>query len=122
MPLRRALPSDEREVGWEPLDVKVVFRATRAFSLAVDELAAELRLTRSLLLREAVRRGLPALVNDVRLLRAEGFKSPAHLAGSLAVSGRRGSVGEGVVTARWLNVPGPVGEEPEIPVPVAEDD
>lgn len=101
----------------------VKFSAPREFSIALDQVCADLRLSKSLVLREAVRRGLPALVNDVRFLRASGFRSSATLAGELALHGRRGDRDESVVSARWLETPDsrPVAE-PVIPCPEVDED
>ena len=54
----------QREVdpSWEPNDITLTLYVTRSFGLALDQVAAKLRLSKSLLLREAVRRGLPELV------------------------------------------------------------
>ena len=71
----------------EPHSVVLKVYVTRTYAAAVDRVAAELRLSKSLLLREAVRRGLPALVNDVALLRSKGFRPAAHLEGMVAGSG-----------------------------------
>lgn len=109
-------------MSWEPLDTKLKLSVTRSFALALDEVCADLRLSKSLVLREAVRRGLPALVNDIAYLRSEGYRSPAHLAGRLALTGRRGPQGEGVVTARWSERPGDVLQEPVVPGPVVDED
>ena len=107
---------------WEPNSVVLKVYVTRRYAAAVEQAAAQLRLSKSLLLRESVRRGLPALVNDVSVLRAKGFRPEAHLAGALAGTGRRGVDGEGVVTARWSKVPGDFVEEPEIPAVVLDGD
>ena len=108
--------SRDGDVLWQPNSVVLKVYVTRNYAVAVDRVAAELRLSKSLLLREAVRRGLPALVNDVALLRSKGFRPAAHLEGMVAGSGRRGVVGEGTVSARWSKVPGDFEEEREIPV------
>ena len=112
--------------SWEPHDVRLKLSVTRSFALALDRVCADLRLTKSLVLREAVRRGLPALVNDVVYLRSQGYRSPAHLAGRLALTGRRGPKGEGLVSARWSERPGddapaPV-PEPVVPDPLVDED
>ncbi len=114
----------QREVdpSWEPNDITLTVYVTRSFGLALDQVAAKLRLSKSLLLREAVRRGLPELVEDVEHLRGLGFRPAAHLAGLVARRGRRGAVGEGAVTARWSKVPGDFGEEPRIPAAKADLD
>ena len=108
--------------AWEPHSVRLKFSATRSFALALDQVCADLRLAKSLVLREAVRRGLPALVNDIEYLRSQGFRSSAHLAGRLALTGRRGPKGEGSVSARWSERPGDVVVEPVVPVPVVDED
>ena len=100
----------------KPILLKVY--VPRSYAIAVDQVAAELRLSKSLLLREAVRRGLPALVNDVALLRSQGFRPAAHLAGMPAAYGRRGSVGGEPEVARWSKVPGDFAEETEIAVAI----
>ena len=95
---------------------------TRSFALALERVCADLRLSKSLVLREAVRRGLPALVNDITYLRSQGYRSSAHLAGRLALTGRRGPKGEGSVSARWSEQPGDVLEEPVVPGPVVDEE
>ena len=95
---------------------------TRSFALALEEVCADLRLSKSLVLREAVRRGLPALVNDVVYLRSQGYRSGAHLTGRFALTGRRGPKGEGAVAARWSERPGDVSTEPVIAPPLVEED
>ena len=112
----------EVDPDWEPNSVLLKLYVTQSYALGVESVAADLRLSKSLLLREAVRRGLPALVNDVALLRSRGFRPAAHLAGMAAVSGRRGGSGEGAVTARWSKVPGSVADEAVVPAPVVDED
>ena len=121
-PVPRAKRRPPASPGWVPLEVVLKFKVGREFALAVDQLAAELRLTKSAVLRESVRRGLPALINDVRILRQEGYTNPAHVAGRLALSGRRGDKGEGPVSARWLKTPGDVPTEPVVPAPEMDPD
>lgn len=74
----------------EPFDFKLRLNVTRSMSFALDTLAAELRLSKSMLVREALRRGLPAVVADVQHLRSLGFRPSRHLAGMLARAPRRG--------------------------------
>ena len=107
---------------WEPHDVRLKLSVTRGFAVALDRVCADLRVSKSLVLREAVRRGLPALVNDIVFLRSQGYRSPAHLAGRLAVTGRRGPKGEGAVSARWSERPGDVLPEPVVPDPLVDED
>ena len=59
---------------WEPLSyvVKVRFTATQLHTL--DQLVSELRVSRAWLLRMAVHRGLPALVDDLRRRRRLGLR------------------------------------------------
>ena len=108
--------------SWEPHDVRLKLSVTRSFALALERVCADLRLSKSLVLREAVRRGLPALVNDVTYLRSQGYRSSAHLAGQLALTGRRGPKGEGSVSARWSERPGDVLAEPVVPEPVVDEE
>ena len=108
--------------SWEPHDVRLKLSVTRSFAIALEQVCADLRLSKSLVLREAVRRGLPALVNDVLYLRSQGYRSGAHLTGRLALTGRRGPKGEGAVAARWSERPGDVPAEPVIAPPLVEDD
>ena len=126
MPRSSSGPSPKSEVpprpGWEPHDVTLRVYVTRRFSLALERVAADLRLSKSLLVREAVRRGLPALVNDVQYLRSQGYRPSAHLAGSSAASARRGSFSDPGVSARWSKLPGDFSEEPRVPPPVVDDD
>ncbi len=78
-----AVDLEELLALWEPHDVRLKLSVTRSFALALDRVCADLKLSRSLVLREAVRRGLPALVNDVVYLRSQGYRSGAHLSGTL---------------------------------------
>lgn len=80
---------------WEPVAevVKVRFTATQLHTL--DQLVSELRVSRAWLLRMAVHRGLPALVDDLRRRRSLGLPAgdtalAAHDKGSAArAAGRR---------------------------------
>ena len=107
---------------WEPLEITVKVRVTRSFSLALDLMAAELRLSKALLVRESVRRGFQPLIDDVRFLRRHGYRPAAHLAGMTALTPRRGESGEGVVSARWSKVPADFVEEPVVPEPEVDRD
>ena len=117
-----AVDLKELLAAWEPHEVRLKLSVTRSYALALERVCADLRVSKSLLLREAVRRGLPALVNDIAYLRSQGYRSSAHLAGRLAYAGRRGPKGEGSVSARWSERPGDVPEEPVVPVPVVDED
>ena len=108
--------------SWEPHDVRLKLSVTRSFAIALEQVCAELRLSKSLVLREAVRRGLPALVNDVTYLRSQGYRSAAHLAGRLALTGRRGPKGEGAVAARWSERPGDVVTGPVVAPPLVDEE
>ena len=119
---RLLMDTDEPLASWEPHDHRLKLSVTRSFALALDQVCLDLRLSKSLVLREAVRRGLPALVNDIAYLRSQGFRSAAHLAGRLALTGRRGPKGEGAVSVRWSERPGDVLEEPAIPDPLVDED
>ena len=107
---------------WEPLDITVKVRVTRTMSLALDLAASELRLSKSMLIRESLRRGFAPLVDDVRFLRRAGYRPSAHLAGMTAMTPRRGESGEGVVSARWSKVPADFVEEPVVPEPEVDSD
>ena len=117
-----AVDLEELLASWEPHDVRLKLSVTRSFALALDRICVDLRVSKSLVLREAVRRGLPALVNDVVYLRSQGYRSGAHLAGRLALTGRRGPKGEGSVSARWSERPGDVSPEPVVPDPLVDED
>ena len=105
------VPLAELLASWEPHDVRLKLSVTRSFALALERVCADQRLSKSLVLREAVRRGLPALVNDITYLRSQGYRSGAHLSGRLALTGRRGPKGEGSVSARWSERPGDVSPD-----------
>ena len=107
---------------WEALDRSMSFKATASFALAVERAAARHRVAVSVLLREAVRRGLPALVNDIEILRGRGFVSPAAIARRLGEGLPRSPSGEGVVSARWTKLPGGSPEEPPLPEPEVDRD
>ena len=102
--------------------MRLKLSVTRSFAVSLERVCADLKLSKSLVLREAVRRGLPALVNDVVYLRSEGYRSGAHLSGRLALTGRRGPKGEGAVSARWSERPGDVSPEPVVPEPLVDED
>ena len=116
------LPLADLLAAWEPHDVRLKLSVTRSFAVALERVCADLRVSKSLVLREAVRRGLPALVNDVVYLRSQGYRSGAHLSGRLALTGRRGPKGEGSVSARWSERPGDVSPEPVVPDPLVDED
>ena len=107
---------------WQPRDHLLKFRVSRDYALAVDQMAASLKVSRAMLLRESVRRGLPALVEDIAYLRSQGFTDASSLEGSLATSGRRGAQGAGPAVMRWSKRPGPVPREPDIPIPELDPD
>ena len=107
----------------EPFDYAVRVNVSRSMSLGLDTLAAELRLSKSMLVREALRRGLPALITDVEHLRALGFRPSRHLAGAVASTSRRGSARDSPVAMRWSRRPGGVlREEPVVPAPLEDED
>ena len=91
---------DRRDPSWEPSDVVVKFYVPRSFAAALDSFASELDLSKSLFVREAVRRGVPLLVHDVRELLDAGLKPSTHIAGAARGGrhGTRGALGEGVVS------------------------
>ena len=95
---------------------------TRSFSLALERLAADAGLSKSLVVRESVRRGLPALLNDVRWLERQGYRPASHLEQVAAAGAVRGSRREGVVAARWLKTPAPSGRASRVPPRKADSD
>ena len=101
------LVPDRLSPDWEPQDVQLHLRVTRSFAAALAAYAEELGLSQSLFMREAIRRGLPALVNDVRFLRSKGYRPAAYLEG--VASGPGGS-GDGMRRSapQWVSVPGDV--------------
>ena len=112
-----------RDDRGEPFDFRLRVNVSRSMSLDLDTLAAELRLSKSMLVREALRRGLPALVTDVEHLRALGFRPSRHLAGVVASTSRRGAARDSAVAMRWSRRPGGVTrEEPVVPPPVEDED
>ena len=107
---------------WEPYDFQLRVYVSRSMSFDLDMAASELRLSKSLLVREAVRRGLPLLVADVEHLRERGFRSARHLAGLGSAVRRSGLAGDGPVSARWSKRPADFVEEPQAPGPVEDED
>ena len=107
-------PSDRADSAWEPNDVLVKLYVSRSFSAALDAFSSDLKLSKSLVVRETLRRGLPAVVNDVRYLEAAGYQPSTHLSGMVSDASRRGSRGEGAVAARWAVTPpaAPSGSRP----------
>ena len=71
--------------AWEPHDVRLKLSVTRSFAVALERVCVDLRLSKSLVLREAVRRGLPALVNDVGLLAVSGVPVGRSFGGASGV-------------------------------------
>ena len=99
------LKSDLASPDWEPLDRRIKVGVTRSFADALAAFADELGVAQSVVLREACRRGLPALVADTRFLREHGYSPGAYL-GSVATGhafgkggGRRDS------TPQWVSTP-----------------
>ena len=112
------IPSDRNALTWEPNEALVKVYVTRTFAAALDDFARELRLSRSLLVREAVRRGLPALVNDIRFLESKGYRPSTHLAGVAAAGDRRGRVVSTSTSLRWSKTPaGADRSSPSVPLP-----
>lgn len=112
--------SDRGDTSWEPNEVLLKVYVTRSFSTALAAFSRELSLSKSMLLREAVRRGLPALVNDVRFLESQGYRPSTHLAGAVAAEPSRGRLGEGVASGRWSKTPGVADRVPAESPPVKE--
>ena len=81
--------------------MRLELRVTRSFASALSEYAAELGLSQSLFMREAIRRGLPALVNDVRFLLSKGYRPAAYLEG--VVTGAAGGMRRPLPT--WVSTP-----------------
>ena len=104
--------SDRLDPSWEPNDVLLKVYVTRAFLAALDQFAADLKLSKSVCAREALRRGVPALVNDVRVLHSEGYRPSTHLTGAVSAGPVRGRRGEGVIGARWAKRPAAAGKVP----------
>ena len=63
--------------AWEAASERLVMYATPSFVEAVDRVVKTMPMTRSVVLREAIGRGLPSLVNDVARLTALGFRPTA---------------------------------------------
>lgn len=115
--------SGSGDEGWGSYGFVLRTYVSRSMSVDLDRLAAELRLSKSFLVREALRRGLPSLVADVRSLRARGLRPDRHLERAAGPAGSRGVRGDGPVSARWSIVSGrKVGDEPVIPGPPVDED
>lgn len=117
---RRRLRPDRASPDWEPQDVLLKVYVTRSFALALEKLAADVRLSKSMVVRESVRRGLPSLINDVRWLEQAGYRPAVHVEGVATIGAGRGVEGDGVVAARWLKTPD--GVAGVSPVPAREGD
>ena len=116
------IPSDRNALTWEPNEALVKVYVTRSFAAALDDFARELRLSRSLLVREAVRRGLPALVNDIRFLESRGYRPSTHLAGLAAGGDQRGRVVSTSTSLRWSKTPaGAQRSSPSVPAEEVEE-
>ena len=92
--------------AWEPHDVRLKLSVTRSFAVALDRVCADLRLSKSLVLREAVRRGLPALVNDVVYLRSQGVPVGCASRGALGVDWAAWTEGGGCGFGALVGAPG----------------
>ena len=107
---------------WEPYSALVKLYVTPTQRHDLDQLVAELRVSRSWLLRHAVSFGLPQAVDDLRQRRRAGLRPvpPAARrgAGRAPVAPSRGPRGRGLVGEVWRSdEPGettdPVIEYPE---------
>ena len=87
---------------WEPVAevVKVRFTATQLHTL--DRLVSELRVSRAWLLRMAVHRGLPALVDDLRRRRL-GLRPATTHSRRTTKGPRRGPRGGASVEGAWTS-------------------
>ena len=88
---------------WEPVAevVKVRFTATQLHTL--DQLVSELRVSRAWLLRMAVHRGLPALVDDLRRRRRLGLRPATPHSRRTTKGPRRGPRGGASVEGAWTS-------------------
>ena len=114
--------SDRLDPSWEPNEVLLKVYVSRAFLAALDQFSADLKLSKSVFAREAIRRGVPALVNDIGLLESEGYRPSTHLTGALSAGPVRGRRGEGVIGARWAKTPGVVETRSASESSAGEDD
>ena len=105
MPEAPSRSPDREDPNWEPSDVLVKVYVSRSVSTAINGFADALDLSRSLLVREALRRGLPAVVNDVRFLQGIGYQPSTHLAGMVLEGSRRGSRAVPSSVPRWAVTP-----------------
>ena len=106
---------------WEPLCyvVKVRFTATQLHML--DQLVSELRVSRAWLLRMAVHRGLPALVDDLRRRRRLGLRPAAPHSRRTTKGPRRGPRGGASVEGAWTSRRDVPIEEPRLEYPEPAD-
>lgn len=86
----------------EPLDRVVKMRVSRRQLHALDLAVKEFSMSRAWLLREALARGFPALVTELRLKRKAGFVTRGEYVNPGASSPRRGPRSDGVRSDRWV--------------------
>lgn len=101
----RSRVSDRLDPAWEPNEVSLKVYVTRALYEALDQFSADLKISKSVFAREAIRRGVPALVNDIRRLESQGYRPSTHLTGEVSAGPSRGPQGEGVLGVRWAKKP-----------------
>ena len=97
----------------EPYDRLVKIYVTASQRHDLDQLVAELRVSRSALIRRAIEAGLPRVVTDARGARREGARPEARRSVSPAPV-RHGPRSDGPVAEVW-RTPAP-GEAPEPPL------
>ena len=99
------LEPDLASPDWEPLDRRIKVGVTRSFAHGLAAFADELGVAQSIVVREACRRGLPALIADARFLREHGYAPGAYLQG--VATGH--AFGEGAAsrdsTPQWVSTP-----------------
>ena len=102
---------------WEPVAevVKVRFTATQLHTL--DQLVSELRVSRAWLLRMAVHRGLPALVDDLRRRRRLGLRPATPHSRRTTKGPRRGPRGGVSVEGAWTSQRDVAVDEPRLEYP-----
>ena len=105
---------------WEPLAhvVKVRFTATQLHTL--DELVSELRVSRAWLLRMAINRGLPAVVDDLRRRRRLGLRPATAHSRRTTRGPRRGPRGGASVEGAWISRDDVPIDEPRLEYPEPE--
>ena len=104
----------------QPLDLTLKVAVSRRQLRDLDNIAQEFGMSRSWVVREALRIGVPAAAGRLRSLRKAGFRPSGQALSPRAAGPRRGPRSDGPREDRWVHRPdlAPEGQAP----PAFDDD